>query len=53
MADEYDRDGSIQKLSIYKVDDELKDKGYKYEDARVLIPYTYKNPENPDCRDIY
>lgn len=53
IVDEYDRYESIQKLSIYKVDDELKAKGYEYDDARVFIPYTYKNLENPDCRDIY
>ena len=52
-TDEYDRDKSIQELSIYKVDDKLKAKGYKYDDQRVFIPYTYKDSENPDCRDIY
>lgn len=53
MKDEYNRDESIQKLSIYKVDDELKEKGYQYDETRIYIPYTYKNPNNPDCRDIY
>ncbi|MGN0177399.1 MAG: hypothetical protein ACI389_06170 [Methanobrevibacter sp.] len=52
-TDEYDRYKSIQELSSYKVDDTLKAKGYKYDEARVFIPYTYKNLENPDCRDIY
>ena len=53
MKDEYNRDESIQKLSIYKVDDKLKEKGYQYDEARIYIPYAYKNPNNPDCRDIY
>lgn len=52
-TDEYDKDQLIQELSSYKVDDTLKAKGYKYDESRVFIPYTYKNPENPDCRDIY
>lgn len=53
MKEKYDRDESIQKLSIYKVDEKLKEKGYKYDEDGVLIPYTYKNQVNPDCRDIY
>lgn len=48
-----EREEFIQEHSSYKVDYELKAKGYKYDAERVYIPYTYKNPENPDCRDIY
>ena len=48
-----EREEFIQEYSSYKVDEELKAKGYKYDDANVFIPYTYKNPENPDCREIY
>ncbi|WP_295617604.1 hypothetical protein [uncultured Methanobrevibacter sp.] len=48
-----EREEFIQEHSYYKVDDKLKAKGYKYDAERVYIPYTYKNSENPDCRDIY
>jgi hypothetical protein len=48
-----EREEFIQEHSSYKVDDTLKAKGYKYDAFRVFIPHTYKNPENPDCRDIY
>ena len=34
-----EREEFIQEHSPYKVDEELKVKGYKYDDARVYIPY--------------
>lgn len=53
MTEKYDRKKAIEEHSVYKVDKKLKEKGYEYDEEQVYIPYTYKNPNNPDCRDIY
>lgn len=38
---------------IYKVTEELKEKGWLYDDTGVYVPYTHKNEDYHDYRSIY
>ena len=37
----------------YKVTEDLMEKGWLYDDTGVYVPYTHKNEEFYDHRDVY
>ena len=38
---------------VYKITEELKEKGWLYDDTAVYVPYTHKNDEFYDHRNVY
>ena len=41
------------KTAVYKITEELEEQGWLYDDTGVYIPYTHKNEEFYDHRDVY
>ena len=39
--------------NYYKLDKELENSGWKYDETGVYIPYLFKNEDNPDPREVY
>ena len=41
------------KTDVYKITEDLEEKGWLYDDTGVYVPYTHKNKEFYDHRDVY
>ena len=41
------------KTDVYKITEDLKEKGWLYDDTGVYVPYTHKNEDYYDYRNVF